>query len=152
MNRGVLRGLGIGGGIIVLVCAIGIAVKHYRHRCELDGITRRAAASVYRTIWTEGRPIAMVTSALAEDLRGTPIDSVVCEPSTPAFLGLVMTHRDCIVVKLITAPIVREDGGVQTLFLGYRVEVFDANGNMGSPRQWTVFESGDGWNKASTGK
>ncbi len=149
MNRGVMRAVLIGGVVIVLVLVIGIAMKNYRHRCELDGITKRAAASVYRSIWTEGRPIAIVASALAEELRGASIDSVVCEPSTPAFLDLVMTHRDCIVVKLITAPIVCEDGKAQVMFLGYRVEVFDADGTMGRPRQWTVFELGDGRNKTS---
>jgi len=151
MTRGLLKALGVCLIVVaVLALAVGFAVKSYWHQCDLDTLADRAAASVDSTLWVRGGSIAMIEPELKQELRGALIDSVVFEPSSPAFLDWGAPHRNCVVVRLIAAPLMLEDGCRGSMVLGYRIDVYDAHGKSICTRRRLVLPSSDEWNKSST--
>lgn len=129
-------------------------MNQVQHRNWINEYGDSVARIVYESIWERGASCAAIASDVRCALpRGFVVDSVICGLAGPAFPATTgLAYRRCIVVQLAAAPILLQDGCHGTVVLGFRVEVFDGRRRVVVARDWSVFEPGDGWDKASTGK
>jgi len=138
---------------LILLFWYGV-VNQVQHRNWINEYGDSVERIVYESIWEHGASCAVIASDVRCKLpRGFVVDSVICGLAGPAFPATTgLAYRRCIVVQLAVAPILLQDGCHGTEVFGFQAEVFDGRGRVVVTRDWSVFEPGDGWNKASTGK